>query len=331
MQAVNDVPVDIFDDAQPNTYAEVQDIAEILESVVQNRTSVRRFEFRLCSKADKNVSFWVKLRYFVKENHLYHNTNISRVTNNKVTREFREELDIDPDKTALICDGSDYVLLDKHTPMAVNAPLGFALISVNDRKQFSIHYMDKRGFVLEKDELQPADDRKQQMFDYMWQYCHEKNKYLLCSYNQPGHKTKPQIVELSADTFKGKPCFIGTVLINEDEENPLDATIKSEMLEAYRDEDDSDLAVMCSMVETLKIKYDPFQWTSIQFDKKASLLKAQLLDTEEDEVTTCFPEDSQIADKLSYISQDLSAIFGTVAPSKKKPRKKVVKKEEDDF
>lgn len=46
MQAVNDVPVDIFDDVQHVSYTEVEDIVEILESVVQNRASMRRYVFR---------------------------------------------------------------------------------------------------------------------------------------------------------------------------------------------------------------------------------------------------------------------------------------------
>lgn len=60
----------------------------------------------------------------------------------------------------------------------------------------------------------------------------------------------------------------------------------------------------------MKIKYNPHQWTCVQYDMKASLVKAQLLDADENEVTACFPTDSQISDKLSYISQELGDIFG---------------------
>lgn len=266
--------------------------------------------YRLYNNGDKSVSFWVQLRYFGRESHLYHNINISRVTNNKVKSEFDTELNIDPDKTAFICDGSDYVLLDKSTRLSANAPLGFTLKSVNDRKQSYIHHMDKRGFILEKDDLQPAEDRKQGMFEYMWQYCRDKNKYLLCVFHQPGHKTVPQLVELSANTFKGKPCFIGTVLINEDEDNSMEPAMKSEISEENDDIDEYDLTIMSNMVDTLKIKYNPHQWTCVQYDMKASLVKAQLLDSDENEVTDCFPTDSQITDKLSYISQELGDIFG---------------------
>lgn len=188
LKAANDAPLDIFQEDDEQSYTSVDDLTDILHCVVKDKVSIKRHKFRIFKykKMEKQPYFWAQMRYLTSNSHLYQNAIVSRSNNNNLKQGFKDEKLINMNQYIVDEEDSDPITYTNDDYLFVQMPYGFQLLHVAEEKQGSLHYVTKRGFILQFDETD-KNNKGIEIFNNMWEYCKNKNRYLICGFHSPGN------------------------------------------------------------------------------------------------------------------------------------------------
>lgn len=147
--------------------------------------------FRLFDKDDKLIQFRIQMRYLVDDKELNHNVTVSSTTQNELKKQYADQENMDLDKLYYESEGKK-IMFDKTDYQFVQMPFGFKLLWISKKRTSSFHYKTKESFIMQKDQ-QTSDSVKQNLFDYVWDYCYTRKVYMICGFHVPGEKISVKI------------------------------------------------------------------------------------------------------------------------------------------